>query len=105
VNNAHGGHGGHGEHDGGEMHDDARELVDGIDPQRLCDAATAVYFAIARMQARAEGRLPQIPLLLSPRALPPCPCTFSRKEVIAAEEFLRRLGMIWPKDGSGVVLR
>lgn len=72
----------------------------GIDPQRLCDAASSVFFAIVRYQAVRMGKPVPLPLILCPKSVPPCPCSFSREEVREAEMFLRRLGVISGKTGS-----
>lgn len=68
-----------------------------IDPERLCEVASSIYYAIARNQALREGRPPSVPLLLSPKHLPACPHQFSVHELREAEAFLLRLGVIEPR--------
>lgn len=68
--------------------------ADEIDAQRLCDAASSVFYAIVRLQMRYTGQRHELPLLLCPKSVPPCPCRFSAAELRAAEAFLLRLGMI-----------
>ncbi len=68
--------------------------IDGDDTERLCDAASAVFFAIIHFQAEREGRSASLPLLLCPHGVPPCPCGFTRDELLSAEIFLRRLGFV-----------
>lgn len=72
----------------------------GIDAQRLCDAASLVFFAIVQWQAHREGRPVQVLLLMCPRSIPKCPCEFARHEVLEAETFLLRLGFIERRCGS-----
>lgn len=72
----------------------------GIDAQRLCDAASAVFFAIVRYQSMRTGRSVPVPLLLCPMSTPPCPCDFSRDELAQAEAFLLRLGFIGRRHDS-----
>lgn len=64
----------------------------GVD--RLCDAAGAVFYAIIHFQAEREGRMATVPTLLCPVGRPPCPCSFSREELLEAEAFLRRMGFV-----------
>lgn len=70
------------------------EESNGIDPQRLCDAASALFYAIARNQFHRTGDPIPIPLHLCPKSAPACICSFSRNEIDQAEAFLFRLGMI-----------
>ena len=73
-----------------------------LDPERLCEVASSVYYAIARNQSLREGRPPSLPLLLSPKHLPACPHKYTVHELREAEGFLLRLGVIEPrKDQEG----
>lgn len=76
----------------------------GIDAQRLCDAATAVFFAIVRCHSARDGRPLPVPLLLCPKSIPKCPCEFTRHEVIEAEKFLLRIGYIERRRESDMPL-
>ena len=75
-----------------EHHDTEGSNV--IDPQRLCDAASALFYAIAKHQFHRTGDPIPIPLHLCPKSTPACICGFSRSEIDHAEAFLLRLGMI-----------
>ena len=66
----------------------------GIDPQRLCDAASALFYTIAKHQFHRTGDPIPLPLHLCPKSTPPCICGFSRHEIDQAEAFLLRLGVI-----------
>ena len=72
-----------------------------LDPDRLCEVASAVYYAIARNQALREGRPPSLPWLVSPKHLPTCPHKYTVHEVREAEAFLLRLGVIEPRREGG----
>lgn len=75
-----------------------------IDPQRLCDAASAIFFAIVRYQAKMTGAPVQIPMHLCPKAPPACPFRFTRTELLEAEAFLIRLGVIEPRSQNDMPL-
>ncbi|MGD1915844.1 MAG: hypothetical protein ACFCBV_06635 [Phycisphaerales bacterium] len=84
-------------------HDTARDAAsdaegESLDPDRLCEGASSVYYAIARNQALREGRPPSLPMLLSPKHLPTCPHEYSVSELREAEKFLLRLGVIEPRQ-------
>ena len=75
---------------------DAEE--ESLDPDRLCEVASSMYYAIARNQALREGRPPSLPMLLAPKHLPTCPHHYSVGELREAEKFLLRLGVIEPRQ-------
>jgi hypothetical protein len=75
--------------------DGSGHSFDGNETDRMCDAASAVFFASIHFQAEREGRPASIPLLLCPRGTAPCPCGFTREELVMAESFLRRLGFVY----------
>jgi hypothetical protein len=60
----------------------------------LCLAATAVFFAVVRLESMRRGGPIRLPALLCPKTEPPCPCTLDPDLVVAAEQFLLRLGVI-----------
>jgi len=68
-----------------------------IDPGRLCEVASSLFAAIAREQARRDGRWPDLPAMLGPVAPAPCPCRYTPAELREAERFLLRLGVIEPR--------
>ncbi|MEM1185348.1 MAG: hypothetical protein AAGI53_10145 [Planctomycetota bacterium] len=74
--------------------------------QRLCDAATAVFFSLVRREATRTGKPVPLPRLVCPASgVPPHPGIFNREELQAAEEFLYRIGMIsLTDDDDGIVL-
>ena len=61
---------------------------------RLCRAASAAYYSIARIHACRTGEPALIPTHLSPLGPMPQMCEFSRQEIEEAERFLLRLGVI-----------
>jgi|GEM_PF-4276416 len=77
-----------------EPEEKERKTPEQLDPERLCEVASSVYYAIARNQAIREGLPPSVPLLLSPKHLPACPHRYSVRELREAEAFLLRLGVI-----------
>jgi len=68
---------------------------------RLCSAASALYYAIAMAHAYGTGRPVKLPELIWPRRTTPCLCSFSEDELGEAERFLTRLGIVrrvMPRD-------
>ena len=72
----------------------SEQPAEGMDPQRLCDAASALFYAIARHQFQRTGDPIPIPIHLCPTSRPTCICKFSRREIDEAEAFLLRIGVI-----------
>ena len=68
------------------------------DADRLCKAATAVFFSVLRLESIRHDRPVIIPFHLLPDQAPPCPCTMCPELVREAEEFLIRLGVIEVED-------
>lgn len=60
----------------------------------LCDATSAVYYAIVASHSRKMGTRPMLPEHLCPKGEPACPCNFTEEQLDEAEAFLVRLGMI-----------
>ena len=64
------------------------------DANRLCKAATAVFFSVLRHESIRNDRPVIIPFHLLPDQAPPCPCTLCPELVREAEQFLIRMGVI-----------
>lgn len=64
------------------------------DANRLCRAASAVYYEIVCASAKRTGTPAKLPFLLCPKGRTPCTCEFSHSELEEAEAFLLRLGVI-----------
>ncbi|MEM7229127.1 MAG: hypothetical protein AAF432_09970 [Planctomycetota bacterium] len=62
---------------------------------QLCEAATAVYYAVVCLEATRRGHPIPIPELLCPVGVPPCPCQIDPALLHEAEQFLVRMGMIY----------
>ncbi|MEM1166049.1 MAG: hypothetical protein AAGI30_07135 [Planctomycetota bacterium] len=61
---------------------------------RLCEAASALYYHIAFRHAMRTGRPVLLPELLCPKSSTPCVDAFSEDDIDEAERFLLRLGII-----------
>lgn len=71
------------------------EGFEGMTPDRLCDAASALFYAIAKHHANRTGEPIPLPVHLCPKTLnPPCICSFLPHELDQAEGFLLRMGVI-----------
>ena len=66
-----------------------------IEVDRLCEAATSVFFAVACFESIRLQCPIALPELLCPTREPPCPCTYHPDLVHEAEQFLVRLGVIY----------
>jgi len=75
-------------------HDHDHDQVEGSPHDRLCNAASALYYAVVRNHASKTGMPVALPSLICPVGTPPCVCAFSDDELDAAEQFLVRLGVI-----------
>lgn len=61
---------------------------------RFCRAASAAYYEIVQASVRRECRPAMLPALLCPLSEAPSTSEFSEQELLDAESFLLRLGVI-----------